>query len=353
MDVIAVYPLPGIASNFDQQGFAVSPDRKTLYFSESNSNGNFDLYYVKLTENNSWTTPIAFPKVINTEADESFPILSKDGKSLFFSSNRSDGFGGYDIYRTEFDSSFNNWKGPILLDNPINSLWDEMMPILDKQRNVTHFISNRNLNSSNFNVCTVKKSQKVLIKVKVYTSDSSAGISDLNIRLSPSSNIKLSEFNYLKSNSNVYFDSVFIGRHYDMEVLDSHDTVAMSKIDCTYDSDTSHFLYLDASIIKHAQLFSNNEILPFYARYGLTYSENSVENNSVFKRLMRLMNEHKFYHLKIVLAKEKGTNNSKKRIDNLKNQISKNGIDPSRIEIQNSDITHSTHQYIESHLFIK
>jgi hypothetical protein len=352
LNAIALYPLPAIISAENLQGLAISPDKKSIYFSKSTS-GVYDLYYVKLTDDNIWTSPIMLPKEINTDNDESFPVLSKDGLTLYYSSNKMGGFGGYDIYQTTFDSSQNRWNEPRLLPFPINSSWDDLMPILDKQKNVTHFVSNRNLKSNDLNVFEAKKTKKILLKLKVYTTDSSAGISDLNIRLSPNNDIKITESTYLRSNSNVYFDSVFIGRHYDMEILDDKDTISMSQINCLYDSDTSHYIYIDVSILKHAQLLSNEETLPFYARYSLHYSENGIQNNSSFKKLMKLMKEHKFYHLKIFFSKHNVTAISKKRMEDLKNQISKNGIDVSRIEILHSDVSHTTPHYIETHLYIK
>ena len=64
--------------------------------------GGFDLYYSTL-ENGKWSEPINFGEKINTEFDEYRPILINEGVSqtqtmMVFSSNRTGGLGGFDLY---------------------------------------------------------------------------------------------------------------------------------------------------------------------------------------------------------------------------------------------------------------
>lgn len=64
--------------------------------------GGFDLYY-SILENGEWSEPINFGEKINSEFDEYRPILINEGVSLsqtmmVFSSNRTGGKGGFDLY---------------------------------------------------------------------------------------------------------------------------------------------------------------------------------------------------------------------------------------------------------------
>ncbi len=45
--------------------------------------------YISRQKNNQWSTPVRLPEPINSTADESSPFISSDGKTLFFSSERS------------------------------------------------------------------------------------------------------------------------------------------------------------------------------------------------------------------------------------------------------------------------
>ncbi len=55
------------------------------------------------------------------------PSLSEDGKTLFFSANKPDGWGGYDIYSSVRDAA-GNWSEPELLNRSINTQGNEQFP---------------------------------------------------------------------------------------------------------------------------------------------------------------------------------------------------------------------------------
>jgi len=76
----------------------------TLIFTSNREGGfgGFDLYYCKF-ENNNWSEPINFGPKINSEFDEYRPILIDEHVSttetmMVFSSNRTGGKGGFDLY---------------------------------------------------------------------------------------------------------------------------------------------------------------------------------------------------------------------------------------------------------------
>ena len=46
----------------------------------------------------SWSEPAHLGPLVNTEFIEFFPSLSSDGRTLFFTSSRTDGFGGFDLW---------------------------------------------------------------------------------------------------------------------------------------------------------------------------------------------------------------------------------------------------------------
>jgi hypothetical protein len=63
--------------------------------------GGYDLWYSKLISG-VWSEPQNFGSTINTESDEYRPIIVKykeiKNDLMIFSSNRSGGFGGFDLY---------------------------------------------------------------------------------------------------------------------------------------------------------------------------------------------------------------------------------------------------------------
>lgn len=75
--------------------------------------GGFDLYYCTY-ENGKWSQPINFGEGINSEFDEYRPILIDEGVSymqtmMVFSSNRTGGKGGFDLYFAGIDYEHTHW----------------------------------------------------------------------------------------------------------------------------------------------------------------------------------------------------------------------------------------------------
>ena len=76
--------------------------------------GGFDLYYSIYT-NGKWGTPVNFGSAINTSADEYRPIVLQingfNNNFMIFSSNRSGGLGGFDLYYVGITNMI-NWSTP-------------------------------------------------------------------------------------------------------------------------------------------------------------------------------------------------------------------------------------------------
>jgi len=68
--------------------------------------GGYDLYY-SIFKNGKWNSPVNLGPKINTSSDEYRPVLGYDPqfKNMFlvFSSNKSGGNGGFDLYFTGFN----------------------------------------------------------------------------------------------------------------------------------------------------------------------------------------------------------------------------------------------------------
>lgn len=90
------------------------------------SYGGEDLFITFKQDNNSWSEPINLGNIINSEFDEISPFIAYDNCHLYFSSNRKDGYGGFDLYVSErLDSSWTKWSEPLNLGDFINSKFNE------------------------------------------------------------------------------------------------------------------------------------------------------------------------------------------------------------------------------------
>ncbi|MCH2215303.1 MAG: OmpA family protein [Flavobacteriales bacterium] len=105
-------------------GSGLSPDGKTLFVFRGDVKGGGDIYESKFKEN-EWSKPKQLYKTINTEEHESAAALSFDAQSLFFVSEREGGFGGKDIYVSDWDSEKERWGEARNLGPVVNSPYDE------------------------------------------------------------------------------------------------------------------------------------------------------------------------------------------------------------------------------------
>jgi outer membrane protein OmpA-like peptidoglycan-associated protein len=69
--------------------------------SQGQGYGGYDLYYAQ-KKDDIWQSPVNFGPQINTDANETAPYLIKSGNRLFFSSDRVESLGGYDIFEASF-----------------------------------------------------------------------------------------------------------------------------------------------------------------------------------------------------------------------------------------------------------
>lgn len=129
--------LPFNNSNTTNSHPTLSKDGKLIVFTSNREGGigGYDLWYSIFTD--KWSEPINCGNLINSEANELFPVIN-DGL-LFFSSTRNGGFGMMDIYYSNLNSSIK----PNHLPEPINSTFDDFGLITNDQINTGYFSSNR------------------------------------------------------------------------------------------------------------------------------------------------------------------------------------------------------------------
>jgi hypothetical protein len=107
----------------------LSKDGNTLFFTSDSKKGlgGNDIYKTTKIKEGQWTQPENLGAVINTSYDEDAPYLSEDGLTLYFSSKGHEGFGGFDIYKTKFENG--KWTTPENLGQPINSTGNDIFYI--------------------------------------------------------------------------------------------------------------------------------------------------------------------------------------------------------------------------------
>lgn len=105
-----------------------TPDGETLFISrlpiEQPGFGGLDIFMAKKLPDGEWSIPVNLGPTINTQYDEMYPVISHDGKTLYFASQGHKSMGGYDVYKSEWNEQFSRWERPVNLGYPINTTMD-------------------------------------------------------------------------------------------------------------------------------------------------------------------------------------------------------------------------------------
>ncbi len=104
----------------------LAPDGLKLYFASnrplkgsSEIKKDFDIWYMeRRATNDKWSEPKNIGATVNSEFNEFYPSVSSNG-NLYFTSDRPDGEGKDDIYKSEW--ILNSYKTPISLSSSINT----------------------------------------------------------------------------------------------------------------------------------------------------------------------------------------------------------------------------------------
>lgn len=128
-------PVPlGIKINteYKENSITITADGSTIFFSSNKPTGvgGSDIYMSKRKKNGDWETPVNLGYQINTEEDEEGPFITTNGKTLYFSSKGHKGMGGFDLFKSDYDSSSGKWSDPVNLGYPINSPDDDVYFVL-------------------------------------------------------------------------------------------------------------------------------------------------------------------------------------------------------------------------------
>ncbi|MBL6447513.1 PD40 domain-containing protein [Fulvivirga sp. 29W222] len=134
IDTATIKELDELINNYNINEGAVtfSPDGKTMIFARGNSGkkkGTADVnLYISSNRRDGWTEPRML-NINNPGYWDSTPTFSRDGKTLYFASNRPGGYGGTDIYSAKRNSRGRFYK-VTNLGSEINTTGNEMFPYI-------------------------------------------------------------------------------------------------------------------------------------------------------------------------------------------------------------------------------
>jgi tetratricopeptide (TPR) repeat protein len=122
---------------------SLSSDGKELYFASERPGGlgGRDIYISKRKPDGTWGPAENLGPTINTKYNDDAPFIHPDGITLMFSSEGHNSIGGYDLFYTSYKSG--KWDEPTNLGSPINTPGNERYYVLSADGATGYYSSDR------------------------------------------------------------------------------------------------------------------------------------------------------------------------------------------------------------------
>jgi outer membrane protein OmpA-like peptidoglycan-associated protein/tetratricopeptide (TPR) repeat protein len=294
---------------------SISADGKTLYFVSDRSGGfgGYDIYRSVKHDNGEWGTPINIGPSINSSGNEKSPFIHPDGKTLYFSSDGWLGLGGYDIFYSRLNDD-GTWSTPVNIGYPINSPDDEVGFFVSTDGRKGYFASNKlkgvgGWDLYSFDLYEKAKPGKVLFVSGTVTAETEFQMANTRIELKNMETKKISEIP-LDSITGKYVAIAPFNNDYIMTVKKEgyvYETRYIAKIDSIYRMPA----HLDLEI-QHIELnksYRINDIYFAFNSFNLT-----EESEAILDLLIEFLEENPTIYIEI----QGHTDNIGRDADNMK-----------------------------------
>ena len=134
--------LDSLGNNDLSRAVYIPEGTRDIFYSAEDEDGIRNIYRTELTDS-LWSAPMLINEQLTSSSDEIYPMLSPDGKSLYFASKGLYGMGGYDLYVSNWNDETKDWDVPVNMGFPYSSPYDDFLFINTEDGKYSIFASNR------------------------------------------------------------------------------------------------------------------------------------------------------------------------------------------------------------------
>jgi outer membrane protein OmpA-like peptidoglycan-associated protein len=319
--------LPFNSKDYSSGNPSISKDGKTLYFSSNRpgSVGGVDIWKVAISETGSYGTPENLGKSVNTEGNESFPFITSDNV-LYFSSDAKQGLGAMDVYKIDLTTN----SAAKNLGKPVNSEKDDFAFTINENKNIAFVASNRNGNDDIFKLIPICNYE---VNAIVTNANSGAILAEANVSILDDQNNIISS---LKSNSKgeVSF-TVECEKAYTIQAI--KDGFESNSFAVTASKKKGGSIKIDAALKPISEIITEKQVnlKPIF----FEYNNSNITQQGAFEldKLVQIMkNNEKLFIFVKSHTDNRGSDEfnlllSDKRVKATIQYVISNGIDPNRI----------------------
>ena len=319
--------LPFNSKDYSSGNPSISKDGKTLYFSSNRpgSVGGVDIWKVAISETGSYGTPENLGKSVNTEGNESFPFITSDNV-LYFSSDAKQGLGAMDVYKIDLTTN----SAAKNLGKPVNSEKDDFAFTINENKNIAFVASNRNGNDDIFKLIPICNYE---VNAIVTNANSGAILAEANVSILDDQNNIISS---LKSNSKGEVSyTVECEKAYTIQAI--KDGFESNSFAVTASKKKGGSIKIDAALKPISEIITEKEVnlKPIF----FEYNNSNITQQGAFEldKLVQIMkNNEKLFIFVKSHTDNRGSDEfnlllSDKRVKATIQYVISNGIDPNRI----------------------
>ncbi len=189
-------------STYHDAEIILSKDGKTAFFTrcgsdEKHTNDYCHIYRTTKNIDDTWSAPERI-KLFNDTINEGQAFLTIDEKELYFVSDSKDGYGGRDIYSAKKNVS-GEFENPINAGSKVNTQGEELFPVISDD-NKLYFSSNGKIGYGGLDIYSAAKEGKIYTNVQNLGYGVNSGGDDFSISLTKSKDDSVLLSGYITSN---------------------------------------------------------------------------------------------------------------------------------------------------------
>ena len=152
-------PVPNVLDTLGgpySRAMYVPSGARTIFFSAPDQNGIRNIYTTSYADS-LWSVPALLNEEMTSVSDEIYPMLSQDGKSLYFASKGLYGVGGFDLYISQWDEESGDWSAPVNMGFPYSSPSNDFLLVESADGRYLTFASDRECSADSVNVYVIEQ----------------------------------------------------------------------------------------------------------------------------------------------------------------------------------------------------
>ncbi len=173
---------PQINTDAWESAPSLSPDKRDLYFASTRPGGygKSDLYVSHRQPDGKWSEPENLGPEINTAGNESCPFIHADNQTLYFTSDGHTGYGGDDLFFAKKNAD--KWSAAVNLGYPINTIENEGSMVVSADGKTAYYASDRSDSRGGLDLYSfelredIRPLKTLWVKGKVYDSKTKKGL---------------------------------------------------------------------------------------------------------------------------------------------------------------------------------